>query len=145
MKKLVAFTALALALAAPAAVAQPSSRGFTGTWAVQTQDYSGSGGRSFRALSGTMIITRNGRGYNADFVAHTIGAQRGEWPVTAVERCTGRTLTGGDRIGITCEVISHNSSGGYDPDNFELTLQGDEMRGQLIYNGQTGALFTRVR
>jgi hypothetical protein len=144
MKKLLAAAAAILALAAPAA-AQPTSRGFTGTWAVQTQDYTNSGGRSFRALSGTMIITRSGRGYRADFVAHTIGATRGEWPTTAIERCTGRTLEGGDRIAITCEVISHNSTSGYEPDNFELTLQDNEMRGHLVYNGRTGALFTRVR
>lgn len=144
MKKFIAAAALVLTLATPVA-AQLSSRGFTGTWAFQTQDYSGSGGRDFRALSGTMIITRSGRGYRADVLAHTIGAGRGEWPTTAIERCTGRSLTGGDRIAITCEVVSHNSNVGYDPDNFELTLQGDEMRGELIYNGRTGALFTRVR
>lgn len=144
MKKFVAVAALVLALAAPA-VAQPASRGFTGTWAVQTQDYSNSRGRDFRALSGTMIISRSGRGWSADFVAHTIGSQPNEWPVTAIESCTGRALTGGDRIAITCQVVSHNATNGYDPDNFELTLDGDEMRGQLIYNGQTGALFTRVR
>lgn len=145
MKKLVAITAVVLALAAPAAIAQPSSRGFTGTWSVQTQDYSNSRGREFRALSGTMIISRSGRGYSAEFVAHTMGAYPGEWPVTARERCTGRSLTGGDRIAITCEVVSHNSQNGYDPDNFELELNGDEMRGDLIYGGRTGALFTRVR
>ncbi|WP_395644531.1 hypothetical protein [Terricaulis sp.] len=142
MKKFLAAAAIFVALATPAA-AQPTSRGFTGVWAIQTQDYSNSQGREFRALSGTMIISRNGRSYSADLVAHTMGAYPGEWPTTARETCTARTS--GNRISITCAIVSHNSENGYDPDNFELTLDGDEMRGQLIYGGQTGALFTRVR
>lgn len=113
---------LAFALAAGGARATPTQADITGAWSFQTQVYGPN-----CSLSGAMTIRPAGAEYACTFVAQERCA---DLTVKAQETCEAKRA--GDAMAITAHVNSVAPKVGYEPDNFELTIQTRSyMKGML--------------
>lgn len=135
-----AFAAM-LALAAPAPAEAQRGDQFVGTWSFQTQTLDP---EITHVLSGTAIITRQGRGYNIRLVANDYAGipGEGERVTTAHQRCRGEVDQ--SQLTITCELMEEMEN--YSPDNFVLQVaEPGVMTGVLVSASSAQVVFTRVR